>query len=833
MGNLLFKFFCIFLIFNFTIISKKINGSITHPIKIIINSSKLQQRNQTHQYLLKFLNNSCEMLSKMVNTINNKNILVSSETLETKCQIKLKIEKKEKKYYNGDLIVFPFIENVTNSELNVIICDKNYSNDAPPSVIIFKMNSFLSFYSSRNSPEKEYLLTLKMLKCLLDGLGLDPIFELKTGHLKNNYYSTPKYLIENTYTYKSIQKIYKLYGEKMPKVEVSDIADFYLSEWNEDSIIKDFRSERIDIRYDMSEASFNLLNDMQYYVVSKCDLILDDYGKCHRVDQKCISNEEFQNKYYLKYGVFNSKIICYFSHKNNILKKQCGNKYGPLIKEVINYSPLIRKYEPIKKKLNYFEIPELQYIGEQELTLIAPYKKCHAKMPRTIFFKTENISPNFYNLNDIVLSKKNKKFFATFQTRDILYLNFEFIVLAKANGLIRSYIILGNHNLILDFIPEEKLKQKGENQIMINKYQKIFNYVGSNIFHNKESLYSIYLKQQNLFKNDYNYMLDTYIYPKDKDKIYNDFKDYKIKSNNLWIIKQKEESTNAKAHFFKSLKNIPKEFVMSKYLTNPHLIDGKKYHLRLYVLVSGIKPLRIYLYNEGFAHIAKNKFSLDKKYFDNKRVHLTNSIANNKKNFYFINEKAKNNTNKMNLFEYRNYLKKENIDYNLLREKLIDTIIKTVISGHEYLLSKLDEYNLNDRSFFNLFGYDFIVDSNYDPYLLKVSKRPDLSIRDKVDKAINEKIFIDTLNIIGIIPFSHDEKGEPLDEVYKYDSPVNELVEDAFCELTRPKGSYDLIFPLKKNIDEYKKFFRKKLPENELFWKKINNDNEDYLNFKD
>lgn len=833
MGNFNFKFFCIFFIFNLNIVCKKSNNSITHPIKIIINSTNLQQRNQTHQYLLKSLNNTCDMLSKMVNTINNRIILVSSETLEAKCQKKLKIKKNEKIYYHGDLIIFPLIENTTKLGINIIICNKNLSNEEPPSVIIFKMNSFLSFYSLRNSPEKEYLLTLKMFKYLLDGLGLDPIFVLKTGNLKNNYYSTPKYLIENTYTYKSIEKIYKLYGKKMPQIDVSETADFYLSEWKEDSLIKDFRNVNIDIRYDMSETSFNLLNDMQYYVVSKCDLIFDDYGKCHRVDKKCISNEEYQNKYYLKYGVDNSKIICYFSNKNNILKKQCGNKYGPLIKEVISYSPLIRKNEPMKKKIKYFEIPELQYFEEQELTLIAPNKKCHAKMPRTIFFKTESTSPNFYNLNDIVLSKKNKKFFVTFQTKDILYLNYEFIVLARANGLIRSYLTLGSHNLILDFIPEEKLKQKGENQIMINKYQKIFNYVGSDIFHNKESLYNIFLKQQNLFKNDYNYMLDTYVYPKDKNKIYNSFKDYKIKSNNLWIIKQKEESTNSKAHFFKSMKNIPKEFVMSKYLTNPHLIDGKKYHLRLYALISGIKPLRIYLYNEGFAHIAKNKFSLDKKYFDNKSVHLTNSIDNNKNNFYFINEKAKNNTNKMNLFEYRNYLKKENIDYAQLREKLIDTIIKTVISGHEYLLTKLDEYILNDRSFFNLFGYDFIVDSNFDPYLLKISKRPDLSIYDKADKIINEKIFIDTLNIIGIIPFSHDEKGEPLDEVYKFDSTVNELVENAFCELTRPKGSYDLIFPLKKNIDEYKKYFRKKLPENELFWKKIKYENEDYLNFKD
>ena len=832
MYKLFFIIFCILILFNHNIICKK-NGFITHPIKIIINSSNLKQKNEVHQYLLKFLNNTCEMLSKMINTINNKQILISQETLEYKCINELKIKKEEKIYIDGDLIIVPFIEKVHKLDLNAIICNNNLYNNTPPSIVLFQLNSFLSFYKSRGSPEKEYLLTLLMFKYLLDGLGLDPIYILKTGAIKNNYYSTPKYLLENTYTYKSIQKIYKLYGEKMPKIEISETADFYIYEWKDYSIIKDFRNENIDIRYDMSETSFNLLNDMKYYVVSKCDLIFDDYNKCHRVDQKCISKEELENKFYLKYGIDNSKIICYFSNKDNILKDQCGNKYGPLVNEVLNYSPLIKKYKPMNKNLKYFEIPELQYNDNQELTLIAPYKKCHAKMPRTILFRIDYSNPITYNLNDIVLSKKKRNFFVTFQTRESLYLNYEFIILARVNGLIRSYLKLGNHNLILDFLPAEKLKQKGEDQIIINKYQKIFNYVGSDIFHNKDSLYNIYLKQQTIFKNDYNYMLKTYIYPKDKDVISNNFKNYEIRSNNLWMIKQKEENSGIEAHFFKSLKKIPKEFVMSKYLAYPHLIEGKKYHLRLYVLVSGIKPLRIYLYNEGIAYIAKSKFSLDKKYFDSKNVHLTSSIINDMDNFYFIDREEKTINNKMNLLEYRNYLKKQNIDYNLIREKLIDCIIKTVISGHEYLLAKLDEYNLNDRNFFNLFGYDFILDSNYDPYLLKVSKRPNLRINDKAEKDVNENLFIDTMNIIGIIPFSHDEKGEPLDEVYKFDNPVNELVEDAFCELTRPKGGYDLIFPLKKNIDKYKKFIRRKLPENELFWEKIKNDNEDYLNFKD
>ena len=832
MLNFFFKAFCILILFNHYIICNK-NGSITHPIKITINTSYLEQRDQTHQYILKFLNNTCEMLSKLINTINNKEVLISQETLDIKCRKKLKIKLEEEIYIHGDLVIFPIIENTTESGVSAIICDKFISSETPPNIVLFQINSLLNFYSSRKSPENEYLLTLELLKYLLDGLGLDPLFVLKTGNLKNNYYSTPKYLIENTLTYKSIQKLYKLYGKKLPNIDISEIADFYLHEWKEDSIIKDFRNENIDIRYDISETSINLLNDLKYYVVSKCDLIIDDFGKCHRVDKKCITKEDLESKYYLKYGIDDSNIICYFSNKENILKNQCGNKYGPLINEIINYSPLINKFQPMTKKLKFFEIPELNYNEDQELTLIVPFKKCHAKMPRTIFFKSDYSSPRFYNLNDVVLTEKNKKFFATFQTIDNLYLNYEFIFLARANGLIRSYLALGNHNLIMDFIPEEQLRRKGETQIMINKYQKIFNYVGSDIFHNKESLYNIYLKQRYFFKNDYNYMLETYIYPKDKIIIFNNFKDYEIESNNLWIIKQKEENSDTKAHLFKSLKNIPKEFVMSKYLSNPHLIRRKKYHLRLYVLVSGIKPLRIYLYNEGFAHIARRKFSLDKKHFDSKKVHLTNSIRNNNNNFYFIDEEAKTINNRMNLFEYKNYLKKENIDYNPLREKLIDIIIKTVISGYEYLLTKLEEYNLNDRSFFNLFGYDFIVDSNYDPYLLKVSKRPDLRINDQKDKVINEKLFIDTLNIVGIIPFSHDEKGEPLDEEYKYDNPVNELVEDAFCELTRPKGSYDLIFPLKKNIDNYKKFIRRKLPENELFWAKIKNDNEDYLDLKD
>ncbi len=39
--------------------------------------------------------------------------------------------------------------------------------------------------------------------------------------------------------------------------------------------------------------------------------------------------------------------------------------------------------------------------------------------------------------------------------------------------------------------------------------------------------------------------------------------------------------------------------VVQKYISKPYLMDGLKFDLRIYVLVFGVDPLRIFLYKDG------------------------------------------------------------------------------------------------------------------------------------------------------------------------------------------------------------------------------------------
>ena len=48
--------------------------------------------------------------------------------------------------------------------------------------------------------------------------------------------------------------------------------------------------------------------------------------------------------------------------------------------------------------------------------------------------------------------------------------------------------------------------------------------------------------------------------------------------------------------------------IVQKYIHKPHLIDGFKYDFRVYVILVGVNPLRVYVYKDGLARFATEPY---------------------------------------------------------------------------------------------------------------------------------------------------------------------------------------------------------------------------------
>lgn len=70
--------------------------------------------------------------------------------------------------------------------------------------------------------------------------------------------------------------------------------------------------------------------------------------------------------------------------------------------------------------------------------------------------------------------------------------------------------------------------------------------------------------------------------------------------------------------------------MLCKYISSPLLINQHKFDLRVYVLVTSVDPLRIYIYNEGLARFASSPYETSKAHIKNLYSHLTNYSINKK-----------------------------------------------------------------------------------------------------------------------------------------------------------------------------------------------------------
>ena len=175
---------------------------------------------------------------------------------------------------------------------------------------------------------------------------------------------------------------------------------------------------------------------------------------------------------------------------------------------------------------------------------------------------------------------------------------------------------------------------------------------------------------------------------------------------------------------------------MSRYVSNPLLIGGKKFDLRVYVVVTRFRPLRAYISRLGFARFCNVKYSSAPDDLENPYVHLTNVAVQRKHREY--NHKH---GNKWSLANLRLYLDAAR------GAKATDAMFASINEAIAHSLRSVQNAVVNDRRCFEVYGYDMLVDDDLKPWLVEVNASPSLSATTESDRALKTRVIRDALEV--------------------------------------------------------------------------------------
>lgn len=218
----------------------------------------------------------------------------------------------------------------------------------------------------------------------------------------------------------------------------------------------------------------------------------------------------------------------------------------------------------------------------------------------------------------------------------------------------------------------------------------------------------------------------------------------------LWLQKPENSSRGRGIALLSTPAAAPAEpgWIVQSYQARPHLIDGRKYVLRLYVLIRSVEPLRVYLYGEGFAKLASRPYTLES--LHDPFVHQTNPDIN------AGNRAVDDPVVFIELADYRQRLRREGHDPEALFHRLRELITITMLAGRETMRRDTLARGADPGGCYELLGLDCLVDTELQPWLLECNLNPSLGVfaapadGGRREAAIKRAMVEDLVNLVGL-----------------------------------------------------------------------------------
>ena len=175
-----------------------------------------------------------------------------------------------------------------------------------------------------------------------------------------------------------------------------------------------------------------------------------------------------------------------------------------------------------------------------------------------------------------------------------------------------------------------------------------------------------------------------------------------------------EINDNLKMEISNKKKRKCKRILIQKYIEKPLLYQGRKFDIRLWVLFIGNKPDNVYIFKEGHLKATCGNYDLNSKDI---YVHLTNySIQKYNSDFSKIEI-----GNEIPFKDLQKDLDSKKIKINF-RNNIYPKIVRIVRITAGAAKAKINM--MNRKNCFEIYGYDFMIDEKFNPFLIEINTNP-------------------------------------------------------------------------------------------------------------
>ncbi|XP_069127593.1 tubulin polyglutamylase TTLL7-like isoform X2 [Argopecten irradians] len=292
----------------------------------------------------------------------------------------------------------------------------------------------------------------------------------------------------------------------------------------------------------------------------------------------------------------------------------------------------------------------------------------------------------------------------------------------------------------------------------MKSFQRINHFPGMGEITRKDCLARNMAKVQKQLPEDFSFAPKTWILPADHSLLLNYAKDLRAKKKTkTFIIKPSNGAQGHGIQLFRNAEKIPQSehFIVQEYIDKPLLMDGYKFDLRLYVLVTSCDPLRVFLFDDGLVRLSTEKYlAPTEANINHSYMHLTNYSVNKHNEFYEKGDSLSSGS-KRSVQYFREYLRQNDINDGLLWQNIGDMIVKTLIVSephllHAYRMCRPGAAPGSDSVCFEVLGFDVLIDRKLRPWLLEINRSPSFGTDEKVDFDIKSALIEDTIRLLNI-----------------------------------------------------------------------------------